>query len=115
MANLARVYQVLKEFPKAEALFRGAIAIYTETLTPEHVNTGVGRIKLGRVLLRQRRFAEAARETRAGYDILIKQTAPATSFLQAARKDLVADYDAMGHPEEAARFREELAKAAGSP
>ena len=115
MANLAGVYQVRKEYPKAETLFRGAIAIYTETLTPEHVNTGVGRIKLGRVLLRQRRFAEAARETRAGYDILIKQTAPATSFLQAARKDLVADYDSMGHPEEAARFREELAKAAGSP
>jgi serine/threonine-protein kinase len=111
MANLAGVYQVRKDYPRAEALFRGAIAIYTTTLTPEHVNTGIGRIKLGRILLREGRFAEGARETRAGYDILIKQTAPATSFLQAARKDLAADYDSLGRPEEAARFRSELSDA----
>ena len=33
-------------------------------------------MKLGHVLLRERRFAEAQVETQAGYDILVKQTSP---------------------------------------
>ena len=31
----------------------------TEVLPPDNVNTGIAHIKLGRVLLRQNRFAEA--------------------------------------------------------
>ena len=69
-------------------------------------------IKLGRSLLRQRRFAEAAVESLAGYEIVAKQTNPAIGFLQNARKDLVAAYDTLGQPERAARFRAELAAAA---
>jgi serine/threonine-protein kinase len=109
LANLAGVYQQRKEYPRAERMFRQAIAIYSETLSPEHVNTAIGRVKLGRVLLRQRRFAEGAKETLAGYEILLKQTDPATSFIRAARKDLIADYDSLGQPGKAARFRAELA------
>jgi serine/threonine-protein kinase len=109
LSNLSGVYQQRKQYPKAEELLRQAIAIYGETLAPDHVNTGIGRIKLGRILLRAGRFAEAAKETLAGYDILIKQTDPAISFLNAARKDLVAAYDSMGQPEKAERFRAELA------
>jgi len=78
-------------------------------LPPDHLNVGIGRIKLGRALLRQGRFAEAAVETRAGYDILIKHANPAVSFLRAARTDLIAAYDSLGRPGEAARFRAELA------
>jgi serine/threonine-protein kinase len=109
LSNLSGVYQQRKQYPRAEELLRQAIAIYGETLAPDHVNTGIGRIKLGRVLLRSGRFAEGARETLAGYEILIKQTDPATSFIRAARKDLIADYDSMGQADKAARFRAELA------
>jgi len=45
----------------------------------------------------------------AGYQILVKQTNPAISFLQAARKDLAAEYDGLKQPEMAAKFRAELA------
>jgi len=48
-------------------------------------------------------------ETLAGYDVLTRQTSPETSFLHAARKDLVADYEAMNQPEKAAKFKAELA------
>lgn len=110
MANLAGVYQQRKEYPRAEQLHRQALAIYRETLPAEHVNIGIGRVKLGRVLLRAGRYADAVQETRAGYDILIKQTDPATSFIRAARLDLVAAYDSLGQPENGERFRKELAE-----
>jgi hypothetical protein len=62
--------------------------------------------------LRQARFAEAERETRSGYDILTTQTDPAVSWLQSAREDLVASYDALKQPGQAARFRDEMERAA---
>ena len=108
LANLAGVYQQRKDYPRAEELHRQALAIYREALPEDHVNTGIGRIKLGRVLLRQGRYAEAAKETQAGYDILIRQTDPATSFIRAARQDLAAAHDSLGQTEQAARFRAEL-------
>jgi eukaryotic-like serine/threonine-protein kinase len=75
------------------------------------VNTGIARIKLGRTLLRQNRYKEAEAETLAGYEILTKQTSPSISFLRAARKDLVAEYEGLQRPEPAAKFRAELAAA----
>jgi serine/threonine-protein kinase len=109
VANLAGVYVDRKDYRTAERLYRQALAIYLGSLAPGHVNIGITRLKLGRSLLRQARFAEAERESRAGYEILIKQSAPSTSFLRAARRDLVVAYDSLGRPEDAARFRTELA------
>ena len=109
LSNLASVVSEKRDYPTAEALFRQAIAIYDAVLPPGHVNAGIGHIKLGRTLLRQRRFREATVETRAGYDILVRQTDPATSFLRAARKDLAAAFDSLGEPAQAARFHAELA------
>ncbi|MBK7922294.1 MAG: tetratricopeptide repeat protein [Gemmatimonadetes bacterium] len=109
MSNLASVLSEKKDYHTAEDLFRQAIAIYDAVLSPGHVNAGIGHIKLGRTLLRQRRFREATVETRAGYDILVRQTDPATSFLRAARKDLAAAFDSLGEPAQAARFHAELA------
>ena len=88
---------------------RSAERVFSQTLSPEHLNTGIVRIKLGRALARQDRYAEAAVESRAGYDILLPQTSPRVSWLQTARRDLVAAYDALGQPQEAERFRAELA------
>ena len=82
---------------------------YTEAQGPNHTNTGIARIKLGHVLLRERRFAEAQVETQAGYDILVSQTSASLSFLISARKDLVTEFDTLGQPEKAARYRAELA------
>ena len=98
-----------KELAKAEPLYRQAIVIYSSAQSPEHLNTGIARTKLGRSLLRQGRFAEAALESLAGYEIVSKQSDPAVSFLKNARKDLVAAYDSLGQPDKAARFRAELA------
>jgi eukaryotic-like serine/threonine-protein kinase len=78
---------------------------FTESQGAEHMNTGIARIKLGRALLRQSKFAEAEKETRAGYDILMKQANPGISFIQNARKDLSIEYDSLGRAELAAQFR----------
>jgi hypothetical protein len=65
------------------------------------------------VLLLQRRQADAEQESRAGYETLKKQTSPPANWLQNALKDLVAEYEALGRPEQAQRFRAELAGATG--
>jgi tetratricopeptide (TPR) repeat protein len=108
-SNLANIYLAKQELPRAEAMFREAVRRFSDAQGPDHMNTGIGRIKLGRTLLRERRFAEAVVESRAGYAIVRRQASPGVSFLQAARKDLVAAYDSLGEPAKAARFRAELA------
>ncbi len=109
LGNLASVYLADKQYLRAEPLFREALALYSGLLPPTHPNIGIGHIKLGRTLLREGRYGEAIVESTAGYDILIKQTDPNTSFLRAARKDLIAAYDSLKQPEKAAKFRAELA------
>jgi len=107
LSNLASVHMSRHQNPEAEKLYREAIAIYTATLSADHMNTAIARIKLGRVLLRQNRFADAERESRAGYEILTKQTDASVSWLNSARDDLVKDYEALGRPVDAERFRAE--------
>jgi eukaryotic-like serine/threonine-protein kinase len=109
LSNAAYVYVNKKEYARAEPMFRDVVRRFVESLGPANVNTGIARIKLGRTLLREGRFKEAEAETRAGYEVLIKQTSPSNSYIRAARKDLVADYDALKRPEQAGRFRAELA------
>ncbi|MEO7084832.1 MAG: serine/threonine-protein kinase [Gemmatimonadaceae bacterium] len=108
-SNIASTYSGRKDYRAAEPLFRDAVRRFTESQGPEHLNTGIARIKLGRALLRQGKFAEAEKETHGGYDILLKQTNPGISFLQNARKDLTAEYDSLGQPALAAQFRALLA------
>ncbi len=97
-----------KAYSDAERLYRQAIAIYERAQSPTHLNSGIGRIKLGRVLLRQQRFAEAEQHSLAGYRILAGQAVPSVSWLQSARTDLAEIYDALGKPAEADRYRAEL-------
>ena len=93
------------EWARAEKIFRRVIPLYIETQSAQHINTGIARIKLGTALLRQSRYAEAEAESRAGYDILIKQMDPQVRWLVTARKDLAEEYDALKQPEQAAKFR----------
>jgi tetratricopeptide (TPR) repeat protein len=115
LSNVAYVYVNKKDYPRAEQLFRDVVRRFTETLGADNVNTGIARIKLGRTLLRQNRYKEAEVETLAGYETLIRLTSPSTSFLRAARKDLVAEYDALKQPEQAAKFRAEVAATEAKP
>jgi serine/threonine-protein kinase len=105
LSNLASVYMARKQYALAEPLFREAIGIYLEKLSPENLNVGIARIKLGRTLLRQERWADALEQTIAGYEIMSKQADPAVSWITAAKTDLVAAYERLGRPQEAAKYR----------
>jgi hypothetical protein len=97
-----------KQYVRAEGLFREALDEYSSTLPPGHLNVAVGRIRLGRALLRQKRYQEAEAESRAGYEILTKLSAAPGSYLEIARTDLMEEYDALKRPELARTFRSEL-------
>ena len=109
LSNIAGVYVAEKKFKQAENLFRDALRMYAVTLTPDHELVGIARIRLGGALLPQKRYAEAEVETRAGYDILIKQIDSKGDWLVKARQNLVEEYVALKQPEQAAKFRAELA------
>ena len=109
LSNLASVDMERKQYSRAEEIYRDVVRRYTEALSPSHPNTGIARIKLGRSLLRQQRYTEAEVESRAGYEILIKQTNPTISWLQNARQDLAEEYTALGRPADTAKFKAEFA------
>jgi serine/threonine-protein kinase len=111
LANLGSVWLTKGAFAEAEPYFRQAIAVYARTVPAGHVNVGIARIKLGRALLRQRRAREAQVESQAGYDILAKQMTPTARWLEVAREDLAEEAEGLGQPEQAARYRAELASA----
>lgn len=113
-SNLASVYMGRGEHQRAEALFRQAIQRFGDTLASDHTYIAIARIKLGRSLLRQRRFAEAAVESLAGYEVLRRQADPSISFVKAARTDLQAAYGALGETAKADRIRAEAAGAAAA-
>ncbi len=105
ISNIGSVYSAEKDWPRAEKQYRMVIPIYTEAQSATSTNTGIARIKLGRTLLRQRRYPEAETETRAGYEILVKQMDPKVSWLVNARNDLVEEYQALKKPDEVAKFQ----------
>jgi eukaryotic-like serine/threonine-protein kinase len=115
LSNLASVYTAQQQWARAERLYRQAIPIYIQSQSPTHINTGIARIKLGRTLLRQHRYADAEAETHAGYDILSTQMDPKVSWLVNARKDLVEEYDGLKQPEEAVKFRADIAANEAKP
>ena len=84
-----------KVLDQMEAQFREAKRIFTASQGATHVNTAIARLKLGRSLLRQKRYQEALDETKAGFDILVTQAEPSVSYLKAARTDLAAEYEAL--------------------
>jgi serine/threonine-protein kinase len=112
IANRANVQLLKGDLAKAETLIREAVARYTRALSPSHANTAIARIRLGRVLLRQKRWREAAAESRAGYDLLVQQAKAPVSWLQGARQDLATAYEELGDTEQSRRFRQEHATAA---
>jgi serine/threonine protein kinase len=113
LVNLGGVYMERKQYTRAEHSFRDALQVYGETLPADHLNVAIARIKLGRSLIPQHHYEDAEIESSAGYGILMKQTNPPANWLQNARKDLVAEYEALKQPEKAATFRVQLAEVEG--
>ncbi len=105
MSNRASVASARGDNVAAERQLREALVVFAQTLPPEHLDIGIVRVKLGRSLLRQRRFAEGERESAAGLKILLAQTSPATSFVTNARADLAIMYDSLGESAKAAAVR----------
>ena len=91
LSNLAGVYQHRGELARAEGVFRDVIRRYGEVLEPDHQLIGIARVRLGHVLLAERRAAEAERETQAGYDILVRKSPPPVTWLDNARQDLAQE------------------------
>jgi eukaryotic-like serine/threonine-protein kinase len=113
LSNLGSVYLEEGQYIRAEELFRDVVRRFTEALSADHLNTGIARTKLGRALLRQHRYQEAEAESRAGYEILLKQPGLSSqTWLSNVRADLAEEYSALKQPEKAAKFRAELAEPA---
>jgi eukaryotic-like serine/threonine-protein kinase len=108
LSSLADVYLERGDYVRAETILRDVIQRLTQSHLAGHLNTGIARLKLGRTLLREKRYPEAESELLAGYEILTKQTAPTVSWLQKSRQDLVALYGALNQPDRADKFRAEL-------
>ena len=108
--NLADVFLYRKDYRRAEPLYREALRHYVASQGPEHLNTGIGYIKLGRCLMRAGEFRTAEPETLRGYAIVSKIARPEVSFLQAARLDLSIMYDSLGQPAKATEYRAERAR-----
>lgn len=107
LSNRATVYTEQGQFARAEAIYRDVVQRFARAQGADHVNTGIARIKLGRSLIRQRRWREGIVESEAGYAVVSRQSEPGVSFLQAARKDLAEAYAALELPAEAARWLQE--------
>ena len=108
IANLAGVYSDRKDYAKSEELFRGALKLYSDSLPAGHLNIAIAHVRLGGVLLRDKRYSDAEGESRAGYELLMKQSTPPARWVETARNDLLAEYNAMDQSEKAAKIRAEL-------
>jgi len=104
LSNRATGYNDQKQYARAEAIYRDVVRRFTYAQGAGHMNTGIARIKLGRSLIRQQRWAAGAAESEAGYTIVARQAEPGVSFLQAARKDIAEALLALGRPTASAKW-----------
>jgi hypothetical protein len=111
LSNLAGVYKDRKQYAESERIFREVLKRYAVVLEPDHQMVGIARVRLGETLLAAGRTRDAETELESGYAILTKQKTPSVTWLERARKGLVAVYDSLGRPADAAKIRTELAVA----
>jgi serine/threonine-protein kinase len=105
LSSLASVALRQNQLPRAEGYMRQALAIALATLDSNHVDVGIQRLKLGRVLTRQQRWTEAEAPLLGGYRIVAEQSVPSSPWLKDAREDLAAVYEALGRRDEANKYR----------
>jgi serine/threonine-protein kinase len=101
----------IQEWRRSETLLRRALAVFAANLSPDHLDVGGAEWRLGFVLIAQRRFPEAEPHLLAGYQILKKHGFPLTGPswpLGSILLRLSDMYEALGKPQEAARYQAEL-------
>jgi eukaryotic-like serine/threonine-protein kinase len=111
MDNLSGVYAAEKHYRAAETLLRDVVGRLSKSLGADNIQTGIAEVRLGRTLLHENKYGEAAEHSRAGYEALCKQTSPQTSYIQGALHDLIADYTDLGDPQQADEFQKKLKSA----
>jgi tetratricopeptide (TPR) repeat protein len=109
LLNLGQVYLEQKRYAQAAAEYSEALARFTEKLPAGHANTVIAQIQLGHALVLERQYKEAESHLLVGYAVLAKQPGPLANRIQNVRKDLVTVYDTLNQPDQAAKFRAELA------
>jgi eukaryotic-like serine/threonine-protein kinase len=112
LLNLGEVYIRQNNNARAEQSYREALARFLEKLPPDHPNTVITQVRLGHVLVLERRYKEAEAHLLVGYNVLSRPPNPQAARLENTRKDLITVYDALNQPEKAKRFRAELAASA---
>lgn len=109
LGNLGGVAMVRKQYAPAQSYFSEALQMFSQTLPADHKLIAITRIRLGRALLRQNRYADAEAESRAGYELLIRQPVPPKNWVIDARTDLIQEYEDLHQPLKAAYYRAALA------
>ena len=114
-SNLVGVYMDRKDYVAAEQYARKALQVYAVSLPEDHPNPAAVHVKLGRILMRQQRYAEAAPESLKGFRYFSRHKGE-SSYMIGARKDLleIAKHLDDAHLAESLRHEVELS-AAGLP
>jgi serine/threonine protein kinase len=92
---------------KAEALLRESLSVLRPLLPAGNFQIATGEAKLGFALYQQGRFAEAEPHSRGAFELLASGRGPEVEQVMQIRDQLIAIYEALGRPEEAARLRAE--------
>lgn len=94
------------QYARAEPLLREAVTSATQHPLPGNPSVGVIDAKLGRVLVKLRRYREAESPLEAGYAVLLAANSKVyAKRLTDARSDLLTVYTALNEPEKAGKFR----------
>jgi serine/threonine-protein kinase len=113
LSNLGAVHLDAKRYVEAETILRLAVDRLTRVV-PEQRYTGLALIRLSAALAGLRRYAEAERHGRGGYDILKKVTAASSMEVQTARRVLIDIYTGLGDLSKVNEIKTELDEAASS-
>ena len=101
--------RMLEIRPDLRILVCSGSPFFIENLPSGHPSTAIARARLGHVLVLEKQYTEAEEHLLAGYEVLTKQPGPQASRLQTARTDLATVYEALNRPDQASKFRAELA------
>lgn len=100
-----RIAMARGDYPRAEELFRGAVAIHRASLPPDSWRTAITLRDLGTCLTRLARFDDAETQLLAAHAVFGTTSAGQLPQKTAVADALVALYEAWGRPDEAARWR----------
>jgi tetratricopeptide (TPR) repeat protein len=108
-SDLSDAFVGKKQYLRAEELLSQAVSAVTRQPRPGNPSVGVVQVKFGRALVLLKRYRDAEAPLTAGYAILAPKPSVFQERLEQARKDLVTVYTALHEPDQAAKFRSELA------